>query len=79
MEYQGFAPNETMQIRELLTIKNLILTKSVAMEPFAVDESLKIILQNEIGTTKAHIKELRAILEKSDIALNNKEYNSWNS
>lgn len=67
MEYQGLAPNETMQLHELLTFKNLCLTKSVMMQPFATDEELKTILQNDVAKTEQHIKEIIGLMEQSDI------------
>jgi hypothetical protein len=58
MDQQTIAPNESMQLSELLTFKNLCLTKSVTMSPLVSDEELKAILQNDASTTKEHIREL---------------------
>ncbi|WP_446786513.1 hypothetical protein [Macellibacteroides fermentans] len=68
MEYKGLAPNETMQLHEILTLKNLCLTKSVTMSPLAVDEELKLILQNDATKTAQHIKELKNLMEQSGLA-----------
>ncbi|MDP4143642.1 MAG: spore coat protein [Bacillota bacterium] len=68
MEQKGIAPNETMQLHELLTLKNLTLTKSVTMSPLVSDEELKTILQNDVTTAQCHIKELKGLLEKSSIS-----------
>ena len=65
MDNRGLAPNESIQLLELMTLKNLTLTKSVTMSPLVSDPVLKGILQNEINTCQAHIKELRALTEKS--------------
>ena len=68
MQQQGLAPNETMQLHEILTLKNLCLTKSVTMSPLVSDDELKTILKNDIKTSEQHIKELRGYLEQSRIA-----------
>lgn len=68
MDQQVIAPNETMQLHELLTLKNLCLTKSITMSPLVSDEELKSILQNDVNTTTQHIKELRGFMEQSSIA-----------
>jgi len=68
MEQQGLAPNERMQLHEILTLKNLCLTKSVTMSPLAADEELKQILKNDIAKTEQHIKELKELMEQSGSA-----------
>ncbi|MVX64322.1 spore coat protein [Clostridium chromiireducens] len=62
------APNESMQLHEILIFKNLCLTKALAMSPLAVDDELKSILQQDIRTSEKHIKELRGLMEKSNCA-----------
>lgn len=52
MDQQTIAPHETMQLRELLTFKNLCLTKSVTMSPLVSDQELKSILQNDVNLSK---------------------------
>jgi similar to spore coat protein len=68
MQQQGLAPNETMQLHEILTLKDLCLTKSVTMSPLVSDDELKAILKNDIKTTEKHIKDLRGYLEQSMVA-----------
>ena len=68
MNMQSMAPNETMQLHELLTFKNLCLTKSFTMSPLVSDEELKSILQNDVNTSQQHIKELSSFMEQSNIA-----------
>lgn len=68
MTNQVIAPNETMQLHEILTFKNICLTKSLTMSPLVSDDELKAILQQEVATSQKHIEELRALLEKSNIA-----------
>lgn len=68
MKYEGLAPNESMQLLELLTLKNLCLTKSVTMSPLVSDNELKTIMQQDATKTKQHIQELKSLLEKSNLA-----------
>jgi similar to spore coat protein len=68
MELKGMAPNETIQLHELLTFKNLCLTKSVTMSPLVSDEELKAIMKQDVTATKQHINELRKLMEQSSIA-----------
>jgi similar to spore coat protein len=69
MEKLGMAPNETMQLSELLTMKNLSLTKSVTMSPLVSDDELKCILKQDVVATQQHIRELKSLLEKSELAV----------
>lgn len=68
MNQQGFAPNENIQLHELLTFKNLCLTKSFTMSPLVSDDELKTILQQDINKTQQHIKELKGLMDQSSIA-----------
>ncbi|QHQ61571.1 spore coat protein [Anaerocolumna sedimenticola] len=68
MQQQDLAPNETMQLHEILTLKNLCLTKSITMSPLISDEELKTIIKNDIQKSVQHIKELREYLDESMIA-----------
>jgi similar to spore coat protein len=68
MNQQGFAPNETIQLHELLTFKNLCLTKSFTMSPLVSDAELKSILQQDVNTTQQHIKELKGLMEQASIS-----------
>lgn len=68
MEKHSIAPHETMQLHELLTFKNLCLTKSITMSPLVSDAELKSILQQDVTTGQQHIKELRGLMEQSNIA-----------
>lgn len=69
MEKLGMAPNETIQLHELLTLKNLCLVKSITMSPLVSDEELKGILKQDAATTEQHIRELKNLMEKSEIAV----------
>lgn len=68
MNQNPITPHETIQLHELLTFKNLCLTKDFTMSPLVSDDELKTILQNDCTTTEAHIKELRSFLKASNIA-----------
>jgi similar to spore coat protein len=76
MMQQGLAPNETMQLHEILTLKNLSLTKSITMSPLVSDEELKTILKNNIKITQQHIKELSGYLEQAVNAVHEDEQHS---
>lgn len=69
MQEKGLAPNETIQLHEIMTVRNLSLTKSITMSPLVSDKELKNILKNNIYTSQQHIKELRGYLEQSMIAV----------
>lgn len=62
MDNKKMAPHETLQLHEILTLKNLTLTKTVTMLPLVKDPELKEIMQNEVGITEKHIEELRNII-----------------
>ena len=68
MYQDSIAPNESMQLHEILTFKNLCLTKALAMSPLAVDDELKAILKQDVNTSEKHIKELRSLMDKSNCA-----------
>lgn len=69
MNEQGIAPNETIQLHQILTFKNTCLTKSVTMSPLVSDDELKAILQQDASTSQKHIEELRDLMKKSNIAV----------
>lgn len=65
MDNNKVEPHETLQIHELLTLKNLILTKTVTMLPLVKDPELKEIMQNEVQTVLQHIEDLRNIIQNN--------------
>jgi similar to spore coat protein len=67
MDQRTTAPHETIQLQELLTIKNLCVTKSSTMSILVTDEELKSILQNDVATSQQHVKELSGLMERSTI------------
>lgn len=68
MNTQEITVSETNQIHELLTFKNICLTKSVTMSPLVSDEDLKSILKEDTETTKQHIEQLKGFMKKSSVA-----------
>jgi similar to spore coat protein len=67
MNEQGVTLNESIQLHEILTFKNLCLTKSITMSPLVSDNELKTILQQEVAVSKQHIEELRELMERCNI------------
>jgi similar to spore coat protein len=54
--------HETLEVHELLTFKNLCLTKSTAMSGLAQDQELKDILSQTVTNDKQAIQELQGFL-----------------
>ncbi len=54
--------HETLEVHELLTFKNLALTKSIAMSGIAQDAELKALLTATAAAGKKHIHELQKFL-----------------
>ena len=65
---------ETMQLHELLTFKNLSLTKTVTISPLISDEELKSIIKNDTATTQKHIQDLSELMKHSPYASSNSSY-----
>lgn len=56
------ALHETLEVHELLTFKNLCLTKATTMSALAQDPELKAILSADVTTGTQHIQQLQAFL-----------------
>ncbi len=56
------ALHETLDLHELLTFKNLCLTKATTMSAFAQDEELKNLLANDVTAGTRHIEQLQQFL-----------------
>jgi similar to spore coat protein len=54
--------HETLEVHELLTFKNLCLTKSTTMSALAQDEELKTLLVNDVDTGTQHIQQLQQFI-----------------
>lgn len=61
------APHETFELHELLTFKTIGAAKSSAMAALVQDNDLKELMQEEFNTAHAQIKELRELLQSSDL------------
>ncbi|MBO0962474.1 hypothetical protein J1P26_22530 [Neobacillus sp. MM2021_6] len=54
--------HETIDLHELLSFKNLCLTKATMMSGLAQDEELKAILSADVTTGIQHIQQLQQFL-----------------
>lgn len=68
MTQQTITPRESLEIHELLSAKNLCLTKAVNVISQVTDPELKQIIQDDMTKTRTQITELKTLLGKSDIA-----------
>lgn len=65
MDEHRIAPHESIELHEILTFKNVCLTKAVTMSALVSDNELKSIMQQDITTTERQIRELRGLLENA--------------
>jgi similar to spore coat protein len=56
--------HETLDLHELLTFKNLCLTKATTMSVLAQDPELKAILSEDVVNGTQHIHQLQKFLTK---------------
>jgi similar to spore coat protein len=56
------APHETYELHELLTFKNLCLTKSSTMSALVQDPQLKNILQQDVTKTTGQIQRMQEFM-----------------
>ena len=59
---QKLGIHEMLDAREILSFKNLALTKSTTMSGLVKCEELKAILKNDVEKGKQHIQQLQALL-----------------
>jgi len=59
---QYLAPHETYELHELLTFKNLCLTKSTTMSGLVQDPELKNILVQDVTKTKEQIQRIQQFI-----------------
>jgi len=62
MNTHYLAPHETYELHELLTFKNLCLTKSTTMSGIAQDQELKSILQQDATKTRDQIQRIQEFM-----------------
>lgn len=70
MTQQCIAPHESIQLHEILTFKNLCLTKSLTMSKLVSDEELKSLMSNDAALGAEHIRQLKALMEEASDDLN---------
>lgn len=68
MECNLLTPHETIELHELITFKNVCLTKSISMSILVSDNELKSILKQDAVTTQKHIEDLLSLMGKPSIA-----------
>ena len=54
--------HETLEVHELLTFKNLVLTKATLMSGLAQDQELKGILSNQVDIGIKEVQRLNELL-----------------
>ena len=62
MNTHYLAPHETYELHELLTFKNVCLTKSATMSGLIQDQELRGILDRDVNTTKSQIQRLQQFI-----------------
>jgi similar to spore coat protein len=65
MEHQYLAPNETMQIHEMLNFKTVCMTTSKMMEGVVFDQDLKALLEKDVQQSIGSIESLQKLLKKA--------------
>ncbi|MEH7074880.1 hypothetical protein [Neobacillus drentensis] len=58
--------HETLDLHELLSFKNLCLTKATTMSALAQDEELKAILSEDAAAGTQHIQQLKQFLTERE-------------
>lgn len=59
-KYMGL--HETLEVHELLTFKNLCLTKAFIMSKFAQDPELKAILSTDVVSGRQNVERLQEFI-----------------
>jgi similar to spore coat protein len=65
MERQSLAPNETMQIHEMLNFKTICMTTSKMMEGVVFDQDLKALFEKDVKQSIVAINDLQNLLAKA--------------
>ncbi|MFS0865140.1 hypothetical protein [Fredinandcohnia sp. 179-A 10B2 NHS] len=58
--YMGL--HETLEVHELLTFKNLSITKSITMSKLVQDPQLRAILSNDVDSGRKFITQLQQLI-----------------
>jgi similar to spore coat protein len=67
MEQQNLAPNETMQIHEMLNFKTICMTTAKMMEGIVFDQNLKALLEKDVQQYITSINDLQDLLNKNNM------------
>ena len=67
MENQYLAPNETMQVHEMLNFKTVCMTTSKMMEGVVFDQDLKALLEKDVQQSVTAISDLQNLLSRAPI------------
>jgi similar to spore coat protein len=65
MAFETLAPNEAMQIHEMLNLKTISMTTSKLMEGVVFDQDLKALLEQDVQHSIVTIGNLQKLLEKA--------------
>jgi similar to spore coat protein len=60
----NLATHEILEVLEILSMKNVCLTKSATMQTLVTDPQLKTLLQQDVQSSKQAIQELQTVLQK---------------
>jgi similar to spore coat protein len=71
MDDKKMTTHEILQLHEILTLKNVDITKSVTMLPLISDNKLKDLVQQHINSNEEKARELKKIIEKDHYELMN--------
>lgn len=63
------ALHERLELQEILTFKNLALTKSAMMKGLVGCEQLKAILETDEVEGKAHVEQLNKLLTNKEVVM----------
>lgn len=67
MKQKNLAPNETMQIHEMLNFKTVCMTTSKMMEGVVFDQDLKALFEKDVKQSITAINSLKTLLTKAPI------------
>ena len=67
MEHDKLAPNETMQVHEMLNFKTICMSTSKMMEGVVFDQDLKALLERDVQQSIQSIQSLQKLLAKAPV------------
>lgn len=65
MVQEYLAPNETMQVHEMLNLKTVCMTTSKMMEGVVFDQDLKALLEKDVKQSISAISDLQNLLARA--------------